>query len=91
MMVSRSISQCLAVLLCSAFPAVSTLAADGASGSPERAILVLDASGSMWGQIDGTHKITIARDVIGGLLQDWDSNVHLGVTAYGHREKRQLR
>ena len=41
----------------------------------------------MWGEIDGTHKITIARDVIGGLLDDWDPNVHLGVTAYGHREK----
>ena len=53
----------------------------------ERAILVLDASGSMWGQIDGTPKIAIAREVIDGLLQSWDPKVKLGVTAYGHREK----
>ena len=34
------------------------------------AILVLDASGSMWGQIDGKAKIEIAREVIGDLLDD---------------------
>ncbi|MEM8951922.1 MAG: vWA domain-containing protein, partial [Pseudomonadota bacterium] len=87
MMVNHKIGQCLAVVLCASVPALSTSAADAASASPERAILVLDASGSMWGQIEGTHKITIARDVIGGLLENWDPNVHLGVTAYGHREK----
>ncbi len=58
-----------------------------ANDTSERAILVLDASGSMWGQVEGTPKITIARDVIQGLLNDWNSNVELGVTAYGHREK----
>ena len=81
------IGPCLAALLSATFPNASSSAADGDAGATERAILVLDASGSMWGQIDGTHKITIARDVIGGLLQDWDPKVHLGVTAYGHREK----
>ena len=53
----------------------------------ERAIMVLDASGSMWGQVDGTPKIAIARDVIRGLLGEWDPNVELGVIAYGHRQK----
>ena len=33
-----------------------------------KAILVLDGSGSMWGQIDGVAKITIAQQVIGELL-----------------------
>ncbi|MEM9439792.1 MAG: VWA domain-containing protein [Pseudomonadota bacterium] len=87
MMVNRKIGQCLAVVLCIGIPAQSTSAADAPSTPPERAVLILDASGSMWGQIEGTHKITIARDVISGLLENWDSNVHLGVTAYGHREK----
>ncbi|NNL89151.1 MAG: VWA domain-containing protein [Marinicaulis sp.] len=50
-------------------------------------MMVLDGSGSMWGQIDGVTKIEIARDVIGGLLDGWDTNVHLGLVAYGHREK----
>lgn len=55
--------------------------------TPERAILVLDASGSMWGQVEGTPKIKIARDVIKDLLGEWNPNVELGVTAYGHRQK----
>ncbi|MDJ0824032.1 MAG: VWA domain-containing protein [Rhodobacter sp.] len=52
-----------------------------------RAILVLDASGSMWGQIDGTAKITIAQEVIGGLLDTLPPEQELGLTAYGHRRK----
>ncbi len=52
-----------------------------------RTILVLDASGSMWGQIDGTAKITIAQDVIGGLLQTLPPEHELGLTVYGHRRK----
>ena len=50
-------------------------------------ILVLDASGSMWGQIDGRHKILIARDVIGDLLDNLPSNHRLGLMAYGHNRK----
>jgi len=50
-------------------------------------MLVLDASGSMWGQIKGKAKIQIAREVIGELLDDWDPNFKLGLTAYGHRRK----
>jgi Ca-activated chloride channel family protein len=46
-----------------------------------RAILVLDASGSMWGQVDDRPKILIARDVIQGLMDDWNPDVALGVTA----------
>ncbi|KMW60582.1 von Willebrand factor type A domain protein [Candidatus Rhodobacter oscarellae] len=52
-----------------------------------RAILVLDASGSMWGQIDGVAKITIAQEVIGGLLSELPAEQELGLTAYGHRRK----
>ncbi len=50
-------------------------------------ILVLDASGSMWGQIDGRHKILIARDVIGDLLSDLPADHQLGLMAYGHNRK----
>ncbi|WP_162891740.1 vWA domain-containing protein [Profundibacter amoris] len=52
-----------------------------------RAILVLDASGSMWGQIDGKAKITIAQDVIGKLLATLPEDQELGLTVYGHRRK----
>ena len=51
------------------------------------AILVLDASGSMWGKIEGQAKIQIARTAIHSILDDWDSSVHLGLIAYGHRKK----
>jgi Ca-activated chloride channel family protein len=53
----------------------------------EDAIIVLDGSGSMWGQIDGTPKIAIARDVLGSVLGSVPSSTSLGFMAYGHREK----
>lgn len=52
-----------------------------------QAILVLDGSGSMWGQIDGTAKIAIAQDVVGQLLQTLPDTQVLGLTVYGHRRK----
>ena len=58
-----------------------------AADDKERAVLVLDASGSMWGQVDNTSKIAVARDVIRKLVSDWNPKVQLGLTAYGHREK----
>lgn len=50
-------------------------------------MLILDASGSMWGEIDGQAKIATARGVIQNLLSDWDQSIELGLTAYGHRSK----
>lgn len=50
-------------------------------------ILVLDGSGSMWGQIDGVNKITIARDVVAGLLDQFPDGQSLGLTVYGHRTR----
>jgi len=52
-----------------------------------RTILVLDGSGSMWGQIDGINKIVIAREVIGEILQSFPPDQELGLTVYGHRRK----
>ena len=50
-------------------------------------ILVLDASGSMWGQIDGVNKIVIARDVIAEVMQDLPASLDLGLMAYGHNRR----
>jgi len=50
-------------------------------------ILVLDGSGSMWGQIDGVNKIVIARNVIGEMLSEMPDDASLGLTVYGHRER----
>jgi Ca-activated chloride channel family protein len=52
-----------------------------------RVMLVLDASGSMWGQIDGKSKIEIARGVVADMLSHWDAKTEIGLIAYGHRRK----
>ena len=70
---------CLLAALCSG----SAVLAEEAS----RTTLVLDASGSMWGQIDGTAKISIAQEVIGKLVRGLPGDTHLGLTVYGHRRK----
>ncbi|TJY59917.1 VWA domain-containing protein [Sinimarinibacterium sp. CAU 1509] len=58
-----------------------------AAGDGESAILVLDASGSMWGQLQGRTKIELARDAVDGMLKQWPADQSLGLIAYGHRRK----
>jgi Ca-activated chloride channel family protein len=50
-------------------------------------MLILDASGSMWGQLDGRAKIEIAREVMAGLVKDLPADLNVGLVAYGHRRK----
>jgi len=53
----------------------------------DRAIIVLDASGSMWGQIDGKPKLEIARETLKKVLTTIPTDMELGLMAYGHRQK----
>ncbi len=53
----------------------------------EKAIIVLDASGSMWAQVDGKARITIARETLASVLNEVPADLELGFMAYGHREK----
>jgi Ca-activated chloride channel homolog len=53
----------------------------------QRVILVLDASGSMRGQINGQTKMNIAKQVVGKVLSTWKAEDELGLVVYGHREK----
>ena len=50
-------------------------------------ILILDASGSMWGQVDGQTKISAARAAVDTILGKWKPSDRLGLIAYGHRSK----
>ncbi len=50
-------------------------------------LLILDASGSMWGQIDGENKIVIARRVVADLVDGLPDSQQLGLVAYGHRRE----
>lgn len=70
--------------LCAALISSASALCAQSSGS---SILVLDGSGSMWGQIEGTAKISIAQDVVSGLLSDLPLDQSLGLTVYGHRRK----
>lgn len=55
------------------------------------AILILDASGSMWGVVDGQTKIAAARKAVESILSKWKPSDRLGLMAYGHRAKGECR
>jgi Ca-activated chloride channel homolog len=57
------------------------------ASAAERTIIVLDGSGSMWGQIDGTAQISIARNSLRGVLGSVPDDLELGFMSYGHRIK----
>lgn len=58
-----------------------------AASAADRAIIILDASGSMWGKIDGRAKLEIARETLKKVLPTIPADLELGLMAYGHREK----
>src|SRR5690554_1259424 len=62
-----------------------------AAAAAEDVVIVYDASGSMWGQIDGVSKIEIARDVMADLVDGWSDDANLGLVAYGHRSEGDCR
>ena len=76
----RALLRLSALILCQSLCAAPVLA-EGKS------IIVLDASGSMWGQIDGRAKLEIAREALGAVLSSMDPETEIGLMAYGHREK----
>lgn len=52
-----------------------------------KVIIILDASGSMWAQIDGKPKLEIARESLRTVLKSVPVDDEIGFMAYGHREK----
>lgn len=47
--------------------------------------LILDASNSMWGQIQGKAKITIAKQVLEQIINGLPDEMNVGLRLYGHR------
>ena len=77
-------------------PSASTGQAPGGSSTPSskpagasaaHLVFILDASGSMWGRVDGTPKIDIAKEVLTDLVKDLPEESVVGLVAYGHRRK----
>ena len=60
-------------------------AQDGKTPSP--IIFICDASGSMWGQIQGKTKMEIATNVLSNSVNKLPENQAVGLVAYGHRQK----
>jgi Ca-activated chloride channel homolog len=58
-----------------------------AAAADGRSIIVLDASGSMWGQIAGRAKIEIARETLTDVLAALPDDAELGLIVYGHRSR----
>lgn len=50
--------------------------------------IILDSSGSMWGQVQGKAKIDIAKQVFEKYLNQTPENIQLGLRVYGHRQKK---
>ncbi len=74
------------VLLLLAFSlAYPGIAQDNETPSP--IIFIYDASGSMWGQIQGKTKMEIASEVLTSSVNVLPENQKLGLVAYGHRNK----
>lgn len=65
------------VLLLTAGPAVAA----------QNLLFILDASGSMWGRVDGEPKIVLARGVLADLVHSLPDAANAGLIAYGHNRK----
>ena len=78
-MFARLIAVLFLAFCCSAMPA---RAENGAN-----VMLVLDASGSMWGKVGDQTKMAAARETVATILDKWRPEDKLGLVVYGHRRK----
>jgi len=77
------------LVLCMMLLTAALHAQDDSSSSP--IIFIYDASGSMWGQIDGISKMEIATDVLSASINSLPQNQNVGLVAYGHRQEGDCR
>ena len=54
---------------------------------PSPILFIYDASGSMWGQLDGKTKKEIASEVLATTVGNLPEDQNVGLIAYGHRNK----
>ena len=59
--------------------------------TPSPILFIYDASGSMWGQLDGKTKKDIASEVLSTSISKLPTNQNIGLMAYGHRNKSDCR
>ena len=78
---------CLWFVFVLAFFSGTDILAATQTKEPSTIIFILDASGSMWGQVEGRAKIDIAKEVMKSLIKDLPQTASVGLVAYGHRTK----
>lgn len=79
----------IVLLILAFFPAYSGMAPNVENDTP--IIFIYDASGSMWGQLDGKTKMEIASEVLTKSVNGLPDNQKLGLVAYGHRNEGDCR
>jgi Ca-activated chloride channel family protein len=77
----------LAAVEAALFFVLCAAATQAAEPVKARMMLVFDASGSMWGQIEGRAKIEIAKEVMAELTAAVPADFETGLMVYGHRRK----
>ncbi|MCB9035695.1 MAG: VWA domain-containing protein [Lewinellaceae bacterium] len=63
------------------------LSAQDKQAPPSPILFIYDASGSMWGQMEGKTKMEIAAGVLSATVNGLPDGQKAGLVAYGHREK----
>lgn len=64
------------------------LPVSGLTANSDKPVIVLDASNSMWGQIEGRHKIEFARDTLTNLLKTKpEQAANITLITYGSQRK----
>jgi hypothetical protein len=81
---ARSTVAALALLAAGAFLDSGPAAAAEPAG---KVLFILDASGSMWGEVKGEDKIVIAKKVMSELVRQLPEGLEAGLEVYGHRSK----
>lgn len=67
--------------------AAALLGAVGTAHADSNILFILDASNSMWGQVEGRAKIETAKEALSRLLSDLPPGTRAGLMVYGHRSE----
>lgn len=65
-----------------------TLLTDLSGADKSRTMIILDASGSMWGRMAGKVKIKTVKKILSKSIEASDPKAELGLMVYGHRAKK---
>lgn len=77
----------LSSLILLVFFSILNPTAQGANASFPEIMIILDGSGSMWGNAGNQTKIKAAKDALHQLVPSLPTEVKFGLTVYGHRQK----